>query len=110
MPLFSRPVDAILLLLSSLGLTQAAPVGTSDEVPASVQVPENYHAWLISDAEKDRLSKVLEVDFRSLGVDGTFVSTPKEKCVGCGKDSGLEDFVHGVSYYLTLHNFKGCWS
>jgi hypothetical protein len=98
MAIFSRPIEALLVLLSALGLVRSAPISApSDMVPSGVHIPSGYHAWPISEAEKERLSKLLDVDFKALGIEGTIVNHPKEQCQGCGKESGFEDFVHGVS-------------
>ncbi|KAL5383631.1 hypothetical protein DPSP01_005739 [Paraphaeosphaeria sporulosa] len=96
MPLLSKPVNALVVLLSALGVVNAAPVPTPNEavpVPNPKDIPEGVHYWPIDDAEADRLSKLLNIDFRSLNILGTFVKAPKATCEGCGKRSGLEDFV-----------------
>ncbi|KAK7189676.1 uncharacterized protein CC84DRAFT_1164979 [Paraphaeosphaeria sporulosa] len=100
MPLLSKPVNALVVLLSALGVVNAAPVPTPNEavpVPNPKDIPEGVHYWPIDDAEADRLSKLLNIDFRSLNILGTFVKAPKATCEGCGKRSGLEDFVDNVS-------------
>jgi hypothetical protein len=101
MAIFSGPIEALFVFLSALGLVRSAPVVSSTDVaPPGVYIPPGYHAWPISDAEKEHLSKMLDVDFQSLGIEGTIVNHPKEQCEGCGKYSGFEDFVHGVSCEL----------
>lgn len=104
MPFFSKPVDFFLLLLTTLGLTGAAPTPPPADADATVKytpnpadIPEGVHYWPISAREKAHLSEQLGVDFSKLNVYGTFVDSPKEACEGCGKESGLEDFVDGVS-------------
>lgn len=100
MPSLSKPINALVVLLSVLGFVNAAPVPTPTEavpVPDPKDIPEGVHYWPIDDAEADRLSKLLNIDFRSLNILGTFVKAPKATCDGCGKRSGLEDFVDNVS-------------
>ncbi|KAI4859545.1 hypothetical protein F4820DRAFT_466797 [Hypoxylon rubiginosum] len=64
-------------------------------VDASVSqaVPQGDFFWEIGAAEEKRLSTLLDVDFSTLNIKGTFVTTPKRNCRGCGKLSGLDDFV-----------------
>ena len=100
MPSLSKPVNALTILLSAIGLINAAPVPAPSTEPVPVPdpatIPEGVHYWPIDDAEADRLSKLLNIDFRSLNILGTFVKAPKATCEGCGKRSGLEDFVENV--------------
>ncbi|KAE9988995.1 hypothetical protein EG328_003311 [Venturia inaequalis] len=103
MPFFSKPIDTFFFLLTSLGLTGAAPVPAPADADATIKytpdpatIPAGVHYWPISEREKAHLSEQLGVDFSKLNIYGTFVQTPKEECQGCGKESGLEDFVDGA--------------
>lgn len=100
MPSLSKPINALVVLLSAIGAINAAPVPSPNAAvpaPDPKDIPEGVHYWPIDEDEKDRLSKLLDIDFRSLNILGTFVKAPKATCEGCGKRSGLEDFVDNVS-------------
>jgi hypothetical protein len=107
MPILANSVlSKLFLLLSALKLTSGAPstpppTTTSNVVTTANQprprIPDGYHAWNIDEAESARLSKLLGVDFSTLNMKGTIVDGPKEKCEGCGKESGFDDIVNGVS-------------
>lgn len=56
-------------------------------------IPEGGFYWEIDKDEEKRLSASLGVDFHSLNIAGTVVDKPKAPCTGCGKLSGLDDFV-----------------
>lgn len=88
MPFFSKPVD-FLLLLSSLGFTYGLPIRASAPANSPNAVKDGYHYWPIDDAERERLSKLLGIDFAQLKVAGTYVDVPKETCETCGKKTGL---------------------
>ncbi|RDI80398.1 hypothetical protein Vi05172_g9515 [Venturia inaequalis] len=112
MPFFSKPIDTFFFLLTSLGLTGAAPLPAPADADATIKytpdpatIPAGVHYWPISEREKAHLSEQLGVDFSKLNIYGTFVQTPKEECQGCGKESGLEDFVDGVSVSLLPASF-----
>ncbi|KAG9001457.1 hypothetical protein FRB94_004772 [Tulasnella sp. JGI-2019a] len=62
-------------------------------------LPEGVYHWNVDETQADRLSKMLKVDFATLGVTGTYVMGPQVECHGCGKLSGLDDFVSGASKF-----------
>ena len=57
-------------------------------------LPENVFLWHIDDAQADRISALLKIDFSSLGIAGNFVYGAPAKCRACGKLSGLDDFIY----------------
>jgi hypothetical protein len=66
---------------STLGLTSAAAVAHSareavEDAPGPLprDIPKGTHYWPIDKREAERLSKLLGINFESLGVRGTFVS------------------------------------
>ncbi|KAG9029131.1 hypothetical protein FRB95_005635 [Tulasnella sp. JGI-2019a] len=59
-------------------------------------LPEGVYHWKIDQDQAIRLSGMLNVDFATLGVSGTYVMHPQVQCHGCGKLSGLDDFVSGA--------------
>lgn len=63
------------------------------DISIAQAISEGYFYWKIEPAEERRLSLLLDLDFRSLDVPGTFVDIPKWNCRECGKLSGLDDFV-----------------
>ncbi|KAM3547395.1 hypothetical protein ARSEF4850_010052 [Beauveria asiatica] len=71
--------------------------------PSAKAASQGDFFWEIGSAEKTRLSDLLSVDFDSLDVKGTFVTSPKRNCRGCGKLSGLDDFV-ATALAKGIHN------
>ncbi|KAG9007228.1 hypothetical protein FRB93_008051 [Tulasnella sp. JGI-2019a] len=68
-------------------------------------LPKGIYLWSIDEAQSLRLSNLLNCDFSTLGVSGTYVVGPQIKCHGCGKLSGLDDFVSGA-FKLGIHSAK----
>jgi len=63
------------------------------DISIAEAISEGYFYWEIDTLEEQRLSALLNVDFHSLDVPGTFVNIPKWDCPECAKQSGLDDFV-----------------
>ncbi|KAG8889820.1 hypothetical protein FRB98_002469 [Tulasnella sp. 332] len=59
-------------------------------------LPEGLYLWPIDEAQANRLSEMLQTDFPAMHITGTYVVGPQIKCEGCGKLSGLDDFVKGA--------------
>jgi hypothetical protein len=57
-------------------------------------LPEGVFLWEIDDAQADRISSLLKIDFPTLGIAGNFVYGAPAKCRSCGKLSGLDDFIY----------------
>ncbi|KAG9037356.1 hypothetical protein FRB95_005996 [Tulasnella sp. JGI-2019a] len=68
-------------------------------------LPEGVYHWKIDQDQAARLSGMLNVDFATLGVSGTYVMHPQVECHGCGKLSGLDDFVNGALKF-GIHSTK----
>lgn len=98
MPVLSTLLDRVLIVLAAIGISWAAPI--DDKMTATTKtngdIPAGYHAWTIDEAQKGRLSDMLNVDFKTLNVEGTVVNSETQDCEGCGKTSGFDDFVYGV--------------
>ena len=66
-------------------------------------LPEGVYHWPIDKDMTARVSKMLDFDFASLGIKGTYVLCPLLKCHSCGKTSGLDDFIYGA-LKVGIHN------
>ena len=62
----------------------------------NANLPEGAHIWPVDKAMGSRITNMLNFDFAALGINGTYVMCPLLKCHGCGKISGLDDFVYGA--------------
>jgi hypothetical protein len=54
----------------------------------------DFILWNIGQDESDRISALLDADFSDFGIIGHKVNREKCTCTGCGKRTGLDDFVH----------------
>ncbi|TLD32251.1 RBP protein [Venturia nashicola] len=95
-----KPNDTFLLLLSTLGLTRAAPALPPADADATIKytldpasIPEGVHYRPICAREKAYRSNQPGVDFSKPNIYGTFVDSPKGACEGCGREIVPEDFV-----------------
>jgi len=55
---------------------------------------DGAYLWDIDDAEAARPSKLLGINFSSIGMTGHWLMRPKLACTSCGKLTGLDDFIH----------------
>lgn len=58
---------------------------------------------MVTKEQSDRISDMLKVDFQSFGITCTYLTGPQATCGGCGKLSGLDDFVHNAMK-LNVHD------
>ncbi|PYH78654.1 hypothetical protein BO82DRAFT_434880 [Aspergillus uvarum CBS 121591] len=66
-----------------------------------LQLPtgENGYHWILSDAERNHIAKMLDVEDKSLlTLRGSRMMRERATCSGCGKHSGLDDLVHNALY------------
>ncbi|KAH7928906.1 hypothetical protein BV22DRAFT_1117214 [Leucogyrophana mollusca] len=56
-------------------------------------LPKGAHLWKIDDNQCDRISTLLDIDFAAIDLRGHVLNTAESVCHGCGKLSGLDDFV-----------------
>lgn len=88
--------------LSLSSTHRSTPYSTNAQYDPT-NLPAGIHLWTIDQAQSDRISKMLDFDFASLGIKGTYLENPQLKCQSCGKLSGLDDFVSGA-LKLGMHN------
>ncbi|KAG8889821.1 hypothetical protein FRB98_002470 [Tulasnella sp. 332] len=74
-------------------------------ISAETDLGDGVYLWPIDKAQADRLSEMLQTDFSAMRITGTYVVGPQIKCEGCGKLSGLDDFVKGALKY-GIHDTK----
>ncbi|KAK5651436.1 hypothetical protein OQA88_12524 [Cercophora sp. LCS_1] len=61
---------------------------------ASNETPEKkIYIWPIDDAETDRLSALLKMDFKTFNMKQHYLHSPQYVCHTCGKLTGLDDSV-----------------
>ncbi|KAG9011640.1 hypothetical protein FRB93_002701 [Tulasnella sp. JGI-2019a] len=73
--------------------------------PDPNNLPEGVYLWPVDKDQSDRLSAMLKTDFPAMRITGTYVVGPQIKCEGCGKLSGLDDFISGALKY-GIHDTK----
>ncbi|KAH7928905.1 hypothetical protein BV22DRAFT_163358 [Leucogyrophana mollusca] len=85
-------------------LAVQSPVNALRKVEPKL-LPQGAHLWKIDIKQSNRLSTLLDVDFSTFDVKGHALTTPEYVCHGCGKLSGLDDFV-GTGLKLGVHTKK----
>ncbi|OAA49042.1 RNA binding protein [Beauveria brongniartii RCEF 3172] len=70
--------------------------------PAPSQVFEfegkTLYNWVLSKAEHAHIASMLEMEASELKLKGSNFLQDRSQCDGCGKHSGMDDFVHNALY------------
>ncbi|PCD26157.1 hypothetical protein BFJ70_g10268 [Fusarium oxysporum] len=73
---------------------------------ASNETPEKkIYVWPIDDAETDRLSGLLKMDFKTFNMKQHYLHSPQYVCHTCGKLTGLDDSV-GTALAMGAHDVQ----
>ncbi|KAF2497966.1 hypothetical protein BU16DRAFT_525540 [Lophium mytilinum] len=73
---------------------------------ASIETTEKkIYVWPIDDAETDRLSALLKMDFKTFNMKQHYLHSPQYVCHTCGKLTGLDDSV-GTALALGAHDVQ----
>ncbi|KAF5692399.1 RNA binding protein [Fusarium denticulatum] len=71
---------------------------------SSNETPEKkIYVWPIDDAETDRLSGLLKMDFKTFNMKQHYLHSPQYVCHTCGKLTGLDDSV-GTALAMGAHD------
>ncbi|KAH7304449.1 hypothetical protein B0I35DRAFT_484494 [Stachybotrys elegans] len=72
---------------------------------ASNETTKKIYVWPIDDAETDRLSALLKMDFKTFNMKQHYLHSPQYVCHTCGKLTGLDDSV-GTALALGAHDVQ----
>ncbi|ATY61386.1 RNA binding [Cordyceps militaris] len=70
--------------------------------PAASEVFEynnqTFYCWKLSETERAHIASMLNMDATDLKLKGNNFLQDRSQCSGCGKHSGMDDFVHNALF------------
>ncbi|ATY62262.1 RNA binding [Cordyceps militaris] len=59
---------------------------------------ETFYTWLLTETERAHIASMLNMETSELKFRGANFLQDRSQCSGCGKHSGMDDFVHNALF------------